>query len=206
MNETFKTKAPRIMRDLIKEFDITETDAAAIVGNLGHECAGFTIMQEIKPTVAGSKGGYGWAQWTGPRRRAFEKFAAERNLSVNTDAANYGFLVYELKNTETKAIPATKAAKTLEDKVKAFEKSYERAGVKHYPSRTKWAQSALNEYQKNVTETKKPAPKVEDGAVAGGFGAAIAAYLYDPTLWRYALLAGGVFLGIWVLTKLFRNA
>jgi lysozyme family protein len=48
-------------------------------------------------------------------------------------------------------------------------------------------------------------PKVEDGAAAGGIVAAISAYLYDPTMWRYLLLAGGVAIGAWVLVKLFRN-
>lgn len=35
------------------------------------ERGGFTLLQEQKPTVAGSKGSFGWYQWTGPRRRAY---------------------------------------------------------------------------------------------------------------------------------------
>ncbi|MCG5029758.1 phage tail tip lysozyme, partial [[Ruminococcus] torques] len=70
----FRTLAPRIMRDLLAEarFGFSRDDVAAIVGNLAHETLGFTKMQEMAPTVRGSRGGYGWAQWTGQRRVAFE--------------------------------------------------------------------------------------------------------------------------------------
>ena len=68
----FRDKAPGVMRALIADFDLAVGDAAAVLGNLGHECGGFRLMQEQKPTVPGSRGGYGWAQWTGPRRRKFE--------------------------------------------------------------------------------------------------------------------------------------
>jgi hypothetical protein len=42
-------------------------DAAAFVGNLAHES---TQMQEQHPR--GGRGGLGYAQWIGPRRREFE--------------------------------------------------------------------------------------------------------------------------------------
>lgn len=51
---TFRAKAPGIMAQLIPDFPITPDDAAAILGNLGHESAGLTTLQEIKPTVAGN--------------------------------------------------------------------------------------------------------------------------------------------------------
>jgi hypothetical protein len=144
---TFRAKAPVLMARLMQEFPWSVEDAAAVAGNLGHESGGFAILQEIKPVVKGSKGGYGWAQWTGPRRVAFEKFCAGMKLLPSSDAGNTAFLIHELKTTERAAIEKTKAAKTLADKVVAFEKAYERAGVKHYPSRLKWAQIALDAYQ-----------------------------------------------------------
>lgn len=54
--QVFRAKAPAIMAQLIRDFRITPVDAAAILGNLGHESAGLTILQEIKPTAPGSKG------------------------------------------------------------------------------------------------------------------------------------------------------
>lgn len=146
----FEELAPRIITDLLKEdFGLKMLDAVAIVGNLGHESGGFKFLQEIKPVVKGSRGGYGWAQWTGPRRKSFEKFCKDNNYSVNSYEGNYNYLVWELRNTETKAIPNVKKAKTLSEKVKAFELAFERAGVKHYPSRNEWALKAMYAYEAN---------------------------------------------------------
>jgi hypothetical protein len=51
------------------------------------------------------------------------------------------------------------AAVTLDAKVKAFEKAFLRAGVKHYPSRIKWAKIALLAYRKDSAKpTPAPAP------------------------------------------------
>jgi hypothetical protein len=158
--QTFASKAPWIMANLMRDFSITVMDAAAITGNLGHECNGFTQLQEDKPTVKGSRGGYGWAQWTGPRRRAYEAFCKERNLRPDSDPANYMFLVHELRTTELKAIPATRAATTLRDKVEAFELAYERAGIKHYDSRELWAARALKAWD-GKQEPVAPVPDVE---------------------------------------------
>ena len=153
----FEQTAPWIMRGLMEDFPtLTASDAAAIVGNLGHESNGFATLQETKPTVAGSKGGYGWAQWTGSRRRDFEAWCAKRNLKPSSDEANYGFLVEELRTTEAKAIPAVRAAGTLYDKVVAFERAFERAGVKHYDSRLAYAKRALAVF------TEPPAPDLPD--------------------------------------------
>ena len=85
---TFRAKAPGIMAKLLSDFPIEKLAAAAIVGNLGHESAGLATLQEIKPTVAGSRGGYGWAQWTGPRRRAFEAYCKRNGKDPASDDAN----------------------------------------------------------------------------------------------------------------------
>lgn len=143
----FTDLAPRIMKDLMAEFSLTMLDAAAIVGNLGHESGGFKFLQEIKPVVKGSRGGYGWAQWTASRRVSFEKFCKDNGYSVNSYEGNYNYLVWELKNTERKAIPNVKKADTLFNKVKAFELAFERAGVKHYDSRNEWALKAMRAYE-----------------------------------------------------------
>jgi hypothetical protein len=139
----FREKAPGIMFLLMRDFPLSLWDAAAVLGNLGHECRGFTAMQEIAPTVKGSKGGYGWPMWTGPRRREFEAYCRRNGLDPAGDKANYGFLFLELTGSEKKAIGAVRAAATLEDKVEAFERAYERAGVKHYASRNAYAAIAL---------------------------------------------------------------
>lgn len=169
----FTDKAPGIMRLLMRDFGLDDLSAAAIVGNLGHESGGFRFLQEKKPLIPGSKGGYGWAQWTGPRRRQYEAYCKRNNLDPASDKANYGFLFVELTGSEKAAIPAVKAAVGLAAKVKAFELKFERAGIKHYPSRNNYATQALKAYHA-AEPPKTTEAKVKDvvlgtgGAVAGG--------------------------------------
>lgn len=157
---SFEVDAPWAMDRLIKDFEFALDDAAAAMGNAGHESGGFKLMQELKPTVKGSRGGYGWFQWTGPRRRAFEAYCDRNKLDINSREANYAFLFVELKGDEKAAVAKTKAAKGLEAKVKAFEMAYERAGVKHYPSRIEWAKKA-----KAAWLARKPLEKAVEAPV-----------------------------------------
>ena len=173
--QVFRAKAPGIMVKLLSDFPITVEDAAAIVGNLGHESLGFTAMQEFKPTVPGSKGGWGWAQWTGPRRRAFEAWCKRTGHNPSSDDANYAWLFLELKGiegTEGKAIGKTVAAKGLDAKVEAFEKAFLRAGVKHYPSRNLWAKRALEAYRASKGGVSaSPAPTTRPDPSPPAYGA-----------------------------------
>lgn len=143
-------KAVAVTNRLMKDMNISQEDAAAIVGNLIHESAGLKPdINEKNPVVPGSRGGYGWAQWTGSRRREFESFAKENNLDIKSDEANYQFLVHELRSSESKSIDAIKNAQGVEAKTVAFEKAYERAGIKHHASRIKHANRVLSNLQAN---------------------------------------------------------
>jgi hypothetical protein len=95
MATAFQNLVPRIMGDLILDFGLSPIQAAAVLGNLAHESAGFTAMQERNP-VGGGRGGLGWAQWTGPRRRAFEAWVSKKGFAPDSYAANYGYLKAEL--------------------------------------------------------------------------------------------------------------
>lgn len=171
---TFRAKAPVLMQRLLAEdFGFNIDDVCAIAGNAGHESAGFTKLQEIAPTVKGSRGGFGWFQWTGPRRRTFEAFCKNSGLAPTSDEVNIAFIIRELKTTERAAVEKTKAAPLLADKVVAFEAAYERAGVKHYPSRLRWAQIARDAWYaakgKGSPPTKTTTTK---WAIAGAGGTA----------------------------------
>jgi hypothetical protein len=153
--QTFRAKAPGIMAQLMRDFPISVEDAAAILGNAGHESKGLTDDQEDNPTVPGSRGGLNWMQWTGPRRRAMEAYCARNKLDPNSDEAAYKWLFLELKGiegSEGKAIAKTVAAKGLDAKVEAFEKAFLRAGVKHYDSRKIWAAKALGAWRNQPKE------------------------------------------------------
>lgn len=141
----FIAKAPGIMDALKRDFGFSTVQAAAILGNLGHECDGFRTLQEISP-VAG-RGGYGWAQWTGPRRRAFEAWCDNRDLDVDSDEANYGFLKREFSTTHDYAVRALRQETDLVRAVRVFERKYLVAGVPHYPSRERYAEIALDAYR-----------------------------------------------------------
>lgn len=153
----FRAVAPKYMRMFMKDFGASELDAAAVFGNAGYESLGFTTLQEQKPKVKGSRGGWGWFQWTGPRRKAFEAYCARNGYDLASPDANYKFLFVELTSTEKGALPKLKEAETLEDKVKAFEVAFERAGVKAYPKRNAWAKIALDALR--TTEPEQPTPK-----------------------------------------------
>ena len=144
----FRAKAPVIMQKLVGELGLRDEQAAGILGNIGHECMGFQSLQEVKP-IRGGQGGWGWCQWTGPRRREFEKWATDNNLGLSSDDANYGFLVHELQGSMASSLRILKEAPTLEAATRVFMKSFENplARVAGLPSRLKYANLALKEYK-----------------------------------------------------------
>ena len=139
----FVTLAPQIMAKLATDFgNLTDVHRAAILGNLGHECAGFTQMKEVG--VAEESGGLGWAQWTGSRRTKFEKVLRDRNARADDFEANYAMLLDELTHSHKKAIERLLETNDIPSGVKAFEEVFEVARVKNYPSRERYAQIAMS--------------------------------------------------------------
>lgn len=149
----FVEMAPGIMKKLRVDFpELTDMHAAAILGNIGHECAGFTQMQEGAP-IGGGRGGWGWCQWTGTRRDQFEAaaLAAQPPLAFDSFDANYSFLRHELKNTFHKAAITSMLMKhDMLGAVTAFELIFEVAhrDHKHYDRRLRYAEIALSEFRK----------------------------------------------------------
>ncbi len=143
---SFDATAPVVMRDLMDDLKLSAEQSAGVLGNIGHECAGFRTMQEVKPLMGG-RGGYGWCQWTGPRRRTFEAFATKHGFALDSYAANYGFLIAELTGDERGALNKLKATTTVESATNSFMKFYERPGVEALASRMKYAERALNAFK-----------------------------------------------------------
>lgn len=138
----FATKAPKIMRDLMRDLPgLTSFQAAAILGNIGHECGGFRQLLQIG--VPEGKGGMGWCQWDGARRGTFLKFAADHVLNWRSDEANYGYLLQELRGTEKAAFNELLRQTSLEAAVVSFDERFERSGVKALDKRTRFARLAL---------------------------------------------------------------
>jgi Phage tail lysozyme len=137
----FQAVAPQLMTDLQKDYGLTKEQAAGIIGNLGHESSGFTTMQEGNP-IRG-KGGWGWAQWTGPRRREFMDYAASHGFGTSSYAANYGMLKHDLDGRYHDALLAVKGSSSAHEAMMQFERRFENAGIKAYGSRATWTRRAL---------------------------------------------------------------
>lgn len=167
-------------------------DACAAWGNAGAE-SGMQAINEKRPVVKGSRGGYHWFQWTGPRRRALEAFAKQKGLSLDSDELGLQFLVHELKGTERRTVAAVAAAQGLEAKTKAFEQAFERAGVKRYPERLKWAQRAEKALAGNVVLAPPDVPAAAPGGVnrvAVGAATGLAAVILAVIAYFGGLLGG----------------
>ena len=156
--ETFKAKAPTVMRWLMRDFHLVDFQAAGILGNTGRECLGFTVLREIG--AAPGQGGYGWMQWTGPRAHQFLDWSSAAGLDWRGDAANYGFLKHDLSGAYHYAIAAVAKAKTCYDATVSFERGYERAGVPAYQDRFHWADLALTAFRAHDAGAVPIAPYV----------------------------------------------
>lgn len=146
---TWEVRGGWVVRALMKDAGLSIEQAAGLVGNLGYESAGFATLQEITPLVAGSKGGYGWAQWTGSRRRNFEQWCAENALFPHSDEANYGFLLHELRGDYKALATRLRRTKLIETACRLVHKEYETpsdvldGSYRSGPARLQWARRAL---------------------------------------------------------------
>ena len=136
------------MADLLHNFpNLKDFQAAGILGNIGHECAGFRAMQEIRPSGQDGRGGLGWCQWTDERRTNFEHFAASRG-GVLSDEANFGNLLRELNERPEfdTAIRALLPTSTADEAMREFERTFEKADPNQvgFSSRLRYAEIALN--------------------------------------------------------------
>jgi len=141
----FKAKAPAIMAELMKEFDLEDFQAAGIAGNGGHESLGFTVLHEIGQPPG--KGGYGWFQWSGSRRQSFLWWCQTHHLDWHSDEANISYLIHDLSGPYRRAITALRHCATVQEASDSFERIYEAAGVPALESRREWALIALDAYR-----------------------------------------------------------
>lgn len=162
---TWETRGGWVVNALMADLGLRDIHAAAIAGNLGFESGELDDLQEQAPLVPGSRGGYGWAQWTGPRRTDFEAWCRNRGWKPSEDRANYGFLVQELKTTQAKSLTQTKKTTTIEAATFTFGYFFERpAGTTKdhlpgYDKRLSYAKRALAGAQKQQPPKPAPAPK-----------------------------------------------
>jgi hypothetical protein len=112
----------RLMGDLQADLDLADFQAAGIVGNLARETGNFQFLRELNPIVPGSRGGIGYAQWTGPRHDAFLKFAG--GADPMSYEVNYAFLIEELEGPYVRVLDRLRETETLDEATEVFMRGY----------------------------------------------------------------------------------
>lgn len=97
-------------------------------------------INEIAPLVPGSRGGFGLAQWTGPRRRQLEAWTSQRGVPVSDLDAQLDFLTWELGNTERSAAQAIYGASDPVQAARLVSDRFLRPGIPHLDRRLREAQ------------------------------------------------------------------
>jgi hypothetical protein len=152
---SFEKRGGWVVGALVEDFNLTPEQAAGIVGNLGFESIGFETLQERGQTPP--KGGWGWAQWTSGRRRAFEAWCKDQAIDPASDEANYNYVYEELSGDYANVLIALRRRAALKDCVFTVGRLYETpAGTTptHLPGfdgRLKYAQRALAGYQAGLS-------------------------------------------------------
>ena len=146
-SHTWEERGGWLVKRLAANFNLQPFQAAGIVGNLGFESAGFTKLHEIGQPEG--QGGYGWAQWTGQRRRTFLDYADQKGLDWRSDEANYGYLMEELRDSQHNTIRQVSQTSNDAGAVFSVGQTYERPGgttstfLPGFDGRLKYARRAL---------------------------------------------------------------
>lgn len=162
-----------------KDLQLEDVHTCGIWGNIGTETGGFTALQEKAPTVKGSRGGYGWMQWTGPRRKKYEAWAKAKGLAVAADETNYLYLIQETLTDEWKSVAQTRKTTTLEAATETFMLLNLRPGKPNLKSRLEWAQKAADALKQSAgTKPALQNKPLSKAPVAAGVGAVGTGLLY----------------------------
>lgn len=199
--ETIVAKyGPRLKKDL----SLDDIQCAGIFGNLGGETGGFTLLQEAKPLVKGSRGGFGWMQWTGPRRRKYEAWCSARGYDIAADESNYLYLVHESLTDEKASILALRRTKSVDAAVETFMLKNLRPGIPHLEARKRWGAKAYAVLSKQKTVKQAVKQTSTQAPIIVGTGAAIA--VTPPNYWPY-IIAGGIVASIiaYIAVRYFRK-
>jgi hypothetical protein len=105
--------------------------AEGFVMNFQDESGLNPAINEVAPLVPGSRGGFGLAQWTGPRRKALEAFAAERGMPVSDPGVQMDFLMTELQGPEAAAWSKISGAGTSGEAAAAIVNNFLRPAEEH---------------------------------------------------------------------------
>jgi hypothetical protein len=115
-------------------------------------------INEANPIVPGSRGGFGLAQWTGPRRRELEAFAESRGKPVSDMDTQLDFLMTELQGSEKRAAQKIFGAQDTGGAAVAIVNDFLRPAEEH---RTKRAQRYMQAGGQHGVQVAQNGPGVE---------------------------------------------
>jgi hypothetical protein len=108
--------------------------AQGVVMNFQDESGLNTGIQEKAPLSG--RGGFGLAQWTGPRRVALEDFARSQGKRIDDPDVQLDFFMQENQGPEAPAWKAVMSAPTVQDAAVAFVNKWERPTSRHAAERS----------------------------------------------------------------------
>lgn len=127
--------APEIRSGLIQR-GLPEHVSDAFIANFQDESGLNPGINEINPTVAGSRGGFGLYQLTGPRRREYEAFAAQNGVNPADTNAQLDFLMKELGGSESAAAKKILSSPDTATAAQAIVNDFLRPAPEHRQSRS----------------------------------------------------------------------
>lgn len=113
--------------------------AQGMVANMKAESNLQTGINEINPVVPGSRGGFGLNQWTGPRRVAYEQFAAQRGAPLDDLQTQLDFTMFELQGPEKAAFTALQGATNPFEAAQIYSDQFLRPGIPNMNRRLGYA-------------------------------------------------------------------
>ena len=119
----------------MEKYGLPEAAVDGILMSAGDESGFDPGVNEAAPTVAGSRGGYGLFQHTGPRRVALERYAATHNRPPSDPYLQFDFAMQELDGPESAAKAALLKAKDAGEAAAAFTTNFLRPRADHLARR-----------------------------------------------------------------------
>ncbi|MDI9407819.1 MAG: phage tail tip lysozyme [Candidatus Pacebacteria bacterium] len=102
---------PEAIRAGLVRRGLPEHVADGFVMNMRDESGLNPGINEASPVVPGSRGGFGLYQLTGPRREAYEAYASQNGLPLDSVDGQLDFLMSELQGPESRAAEAILGAR-----------------------------------------------------------------------------------------------
>jgi len=156
--------------------------ADGFVMNIADESGFNAGINEVRPTVPGSRGGFGLYQLTGPRRVAFEEFAAQRGVPASDPDAQLDFLMTELQGPESRAAQSIFSAQDAPSAAVAIARDFLRPAPENLQRR-------VARYTGGMTPEQSVAMDTRD---ALGYGARTGASQMEPINGQPAQQPGGL--------------